>query len=144
MKRHRSLSGGGGVWAAVVAGCVVLVLYSRFQVPCTTPATQQSSSLWKRASWQPSGAKQGSGDGLDQPARGAADAAPPAPPPGVVGPRLQPWVHNRSCLVYIMDGSTELAPYADVPQCNISDPAVRSPLLLVGPYPHWRPFRRSS
>ena len=40
---------------------------------------------------------------------------------GAVGPRLQPWVHNRSCPVYIMDASKELAPHADVPQCDIND-----------------------
>ena len=45
---------------------------------------------------------------------------------GGVGPRLEPWAHNRSCLVYILDASAELAPAAGVPQCNISDPEVRA------------------
>lgn len=44
---------------------------------------------------------------------------------GGVGPRLEPWAHNRSCLVYILDASAELAPAAGVPQCHISDPEVR-------------------
>ncbi|KAI7845970.1 hypothetical protein COHA_000516 [Chlorella ohadii] len=48
-------------------------------------------------------------------------------PRGPVGPRLQPWVQNRSCLVYILDGSAELAPYADVESCNMSDPKVLPP-----------------
>ncbi len=43
---------------------------------------------------------------------------------GGVGSRLEPWAHNRSCLVYILDASEELAPAAGVPQCNISDPEV--------------------
>lgn len=42
-----------------------------------------------------------------------------------VGPLLAPWERNRSCLVYILDASEELAPAAGVPQCNINDPEVR-------------------
>ena len=41
-----------------------------------------------------------------------------------VGPRLAPWAINRSCLVYILDASEELAPAAGVPQCKINDPEV--------------------
>lgn len=48
---------------------------------------------------------------------------------GAVGPCLQPWVHNRSCPVYILDALVELAPHAGVPQCNISNTKVGKALV---------------
>ncbi len=56
---------------------------------------------------------------------GAQHQQPAEQPVWEVGPRLAPWVHNRSCLVYVLDVSKELAAHAEVAHCNIDDPKVR-------------------
>lgn len=123
-----NLGGGGGVRGrraglAALAGCLVLALCS--QVPASAnlwKSSQQTTSIWRLASLQLSGLE--AGGGFDGAHSSRSPGSPPAMPRGPVGPRLHPWVQNRSCLVYILDGSAELAPYTDVESCNMSDPKV--------------------
>lgn len=117
-------STGSGRRAALAAliGSLALVVWSTVSAPSKWATKAQGDMLRQLSPSSPTSMAQ-AGCQVHSP---AASISAPVTVPSTVGPRLQPWVDNRSCLVYIMDASAELAPLADVPQCDIHDTSVSS------------------